>query len=77
MSNTDLLNGIQLIIIDFANREGINLATEFASVEDFKTFVISFTFQQLRKMGIEMEQAFDMTLGDGQFQAMYDRICAA
>jgi hypothetical protein len=75
MSNTDLLNGIQSIIIDFANREGINLADEFATVQDFKQFVIARTFKQLT--GIEVEKAFDMTLGDGQFQAMFDRLRAA
>jgi hypothetical protein len=77
MSNTDLLNGIQSIIIDFANREGINLADEFATVQDFKQFVIALTFKQLTDMGIEVEKAFDMTLGDGQFQAMFDRLRAA
>lgn len=78
MSNsTALLNGIQSIIIDFANREGINLATEFVTVQDFKKFVIAFTFKALKDMGIDTEQAFDMTLGDGQFQAMFDRLRTA
>lgn len=76
-SNIQLLNGIQSIIIDFANREGIALSDHFATVADFKGFVVAFAFKQFREMGIEIDKAFDMTLGDGAFQEMYDRLCAA
>lgn len=66
----ELLNKIQTELIAFANRQGINLANEFKTVDDFKQFVIALTYKMLIDLGVEPKEAFDMTLGDGA----YDRL---
>ena len=75
MSNNnslEILNGVQQIIINQANSSGINLANEFASIQDFKNFVIAFAFKGLMDAGMEVKAAFDTTLGDGS----YDKLAA-
>ena len=72
----DLLNQVQKIIIAQANATGINLADEFASVEDFKQFVIAFAFKGLRDAGADVDAAFDAVTGKGEYDAMFARATA-
>jgi hypothetical protein len=80
MSNTNqhlaLLNEVQAMLIAQANASGINLADSFATVEDFKKFVIGFAFQGLRDAGADVATAFDATLGKGEYEALFARVTA-
>lgn len=73
----DLLNKVQRLMIDFANSEGINLQDEFKTVDQFKDFVIAFTFTSLRNMGIETDKAFDIVFGDGAFDKLAEQVWQA
>lgn len=71
--NTELLNKLQSLIIDFANERGINLQAEFGTVEAFKRFVIGLAFKILVDAGIGTQAAFDFIFGSGE----YDRLAAS
>jgi hypothetical protein len=75
-SNLDLLNKVQQFIIDQANASGISLANEFASVQEFKNFVIGLAFKGLIDAGMEVKDAFNATLGDGSYDKLADETFA-
>lgn len=68
--NTELLNKLQTLLINFANERGINLQAEFGTVEAFKRFVIGLAFKVLVDAGISTQAAFDFIFGNGE----YDRL---
>lgn len=70
----ELLNKVQALLVEFANREGINLQAEFGTVEKFKTFVISLTIKKLTDMGVEVKDAYDMVLGEGQYDQLISTV---
>jgi hypothetical protein len=70
----ELLNKVQSLLIEFANQEGISLQDEFASVEDFKKFVIGFTFKILTDKGVSTKDAYDMVAGDGAYDTLAERV---
>lgn len=74
--HTALLNEVQSLIISQADASGINLADHFATVEDFKKFVIGFAFKGLRDAGADVSTAFDTVLGQGECEAMFARVTA-
>jgi hypothetical protein len=67
MKHLDLLNQVQSFLIAQANEQGINLADSFATVQEFKDFVVGFAFKGLTDAGMDVEQAFDATLGAGKY----------
>ena len=71
---TDLLNKVQAMLIEFANANNINLRDEFKTVDDFKSFVIAFTFKSLTEIGMAANDAYDMIFGAGEFDALASRI---
>ena len=73
----ELLNGIQKMLIKFANANQIDLRKEFGSVEDFKKFVVALAFDQLVKLGVPVKDAFDMVLGDGEYDKLVEKVWAA
>ena len=78
MSNANqhlaLLNEVQAMLIAQANAAGINLADSFATVEDFKKFVIGFAFQGMRDAGADVATAFDAVLGNGEYETLFARV---
>ncbi len=74
INSLDLLNAAQKFMIDFANKKGINLQDDFKTVDDFKTFVIGYTFKTLRDIGIETDEAFDLVFGDGAYDKLADDV---
>lgn len=64
------------MIISQANAAGINLTDHFATAADFKQFVIGFAFQGLRDAGADVAAAFDATLGQGEYEALFARVTA-
>jgi len=77
INSTELLNKVQTFMIDFANSKNIRLDREFDSVEQFKQFVIAFTFKTLREIGIETDTAFDIVFGDGAYAKLAEEVWAA
>jgi hypothetical protein len=69
-----LLNKVQEMLIDFANRKGINLADDFATVQEFKDFVIALTFKLLTENGVSTAAAFDMIAGDGAYERSVENL---
>ncbi len=79
MSNNNhiaLLNEVQALLISESNAKGINLSEHFASPAEFKQFVIGFAFQGLRDAGADVASAFDATLGQGEYEALFARVTA-
>jgi len=75
--NTEFLNAVQKQLIDFANANGINLANEFKSVEEFKNFVFSFAIKSLMDIAnMTVNSAYDFVMGDGSFQSLCDEVWA-
>ena len=73
----ELLNGIQKLLLDFANANQIDLRKEFGSVEEFKKFVIAVAFDEMVKLGVPVKDAFDMVLGEGEFDKLAEKLFAA
>jgi hypothetical protein len=73
----ELLNGIQKMLIEFANANQIDLSKEFASVEEFKKFVVALAFDQMVKLNVPVKDAFDMVLGDGEYDKLAEKVWAA
>lgn len=71
-----LLNEVQAFIIAQANASGMNLSDHFATVQEFKDFVVGMAFRGLRDAGADVQTAFDATVGEGQFEALFARITA-
>lgn len=69
-----LLNEIQSFMIEFANREGIELQKSFKTVGEFKTFVIAFTIKSLLDLGVEMQDAYDMVMGSGKYEELVEKL---
>lgn len=65
-----LLNAIQKHIIDSATRDGVSLADHFPTVQAFKDFVCAATFQTLRDLGHDTEQAINLTFGEGAYDEL-------
>lgn len=77
MANSkDILNKVQAFMIDFANKEGIRLDSQFPSVEAFKEFVIAFTFKTLVEIGMSTQDAFDMVFGNGAYNQLAEDVWA-
>ena len=79
MSNTnhlDLLNKVQSMFIEHANANGINLAEKFATVQEFKDFIVGVAFKGLCDAGADVATAFNATVGEGQYEAAFVRFTA-
>ena len=68
-----LLNEVQSFIIAQANASGMNLADHFATAQEFKDFVVGMAFRGLRDAGADVATAFDATVGQGQYEALFAR----
>lgn len=76
-ANIELLNQVQAMVIDFANRNGISLQDQFGSVEAFKKFVVAMTFKQLVEAGATVSDAYNAVFGDNSYEDMFERTWAA
>tara|TARA_R110000803_G_scaffold32357_6_gene71395 strand:- start:3249 stop:3485 length:237 start_codon:yes stop_codon:yes gene_type:complete len=70
----DLLNKVQALLIDHANANGLVLADEFGTRDNFAKFVISFTIKNLTECGMSLPQAFDTVMGDGAYRKLADDV---
>ena len=70
----ELLNAVQKLLVSFATESGIDLRAEFGTVEAFKKFVIAFTFKQLVELGVAVNEAYDMVLGDGSYDDLAAKV---
>lgn len=70
----NLLNAVKDLLIEFANKEGIILANEFDSVEDFKRFIIAFTVKSLVDLGMTVQDAYDAAMGDGAYDELVEKV---
>ena len=71
-----LLSKATKFLVNQANAEGLNLQEMFGTVERFQQFVISLTLKTLIDAGIEVEKAYDIVLGEGNFQRLTDEVWA-
>jgi hypothetical protein len=72
----ELLNKVQSMFIEHANANGINLAEKFATVQEFKDFIVALAFKGLCDAGADVATAFDATVGEGQYEALFARVSA-
>jgi hypothetical protein len=63
----ELINKVQRFVIDHANKEGVNLHSEFESIDQFKHFIVALTVKGLMDLGFTCEAALDMALGEGTY----------
>ena len=73
-TNTKLMNMVQQHIIKFSNEQGISLAAEFKSVDEFKRFVVSFSMHLLIEAGKTVQEAYDIVMGDGSYKQLSDDV---
>ena len=76
-AHIELLNQVQSMVIEFANRNGISLQDQFGSIEAFKKFVVGLTFKQLVEGGVPTKQAYDAVFGDNSYESMFEQTWAA
>lgn len=72
--NTNLLNQVKSLILSHANENGIDLASEFEARSDFVNFVISCTLKSILDLGVPVDQAWDIVMGDGSFESLADDV---
>jgi len=77
MSNLKAINEVKNLIVKAATDAGINLADQFETPEAFKRFVLAFIFKNLRDMGVETKEAFDLTFGEGQYDELVHNVWSA
>ena len=71
----EILNQAKDLLVKFANENNINLREHFDSVADFKEFVIGFTYRfMVEQMNIPSAQAFDLVMGEGAFENLYETL---
>jgi len=67
--NKQLLNTIQAGLIKVASENGINLADEFKTRDEWKKFVFSFTIRSVMDvMNWDLPKAWNAVNGDGHFE---------
>lgn len=71
VTGTVLLNLVQSKVIEFCNRERINLA-DHGTIEQFKCFIVALTVQLLQQAGHTMEDAYNIVFGDDAFRKLAD-----
>lgn len=73
--NLELLNKIQVMLIEFANKNGISLQAEFGTVEKFKQFVMAFTVKAIVDIcGMAVNQAWDIVFGSGSYEQLAESV---
>jgi len=73
--NTELLNKVKDGFIEFANKNGINLAEMFPTRDDFATYIVSLTMKTLiDEGGYSVIEAFEMVHGEGAYSELASRI---
>ena len=77
MSNLKAINEVKNLIVKTATEKGIDLQAEFGTPEAFKRFVLAFIFKNLRDMGVETEEAFDLTFGEGRHEELVHDVWTA
>lgn len=71
--NTELLNKVKDMVIGIANKSGRRLQDDFGTPEKFKDFIVSLTIKGLvDHCGMEIDAAFDIVMGDGEFKRLCD-----
>lgn len=73
-SPKEILNTVQKFIIDDCNARGISLADHFPTVAEFKKYVFALTVKTLVEIGFTVKEAIDMTLGEGQYDALVESV---
>ena len=77
MLHLELLTKINQEMIKTANANGINLQDHFKTQDEFKNFVIAFTFKQLiDNFNMTVEEATDAVLGENAYEQIYE-LCQA
>ena len=76
MSNpNNILNAIQTKVIEVCNADGINLADTFETVEDFKTWLLSFTIKMVMDVtGFTVKESMDIVCGDGSYNKLAETV---
>lgn len=71
--NLTVLNKLRKLLVEFANRNKINLAEHFKTNDDFQMFITAFAIKSLVNSGIEIEKATDFILGAGFTQELFEK----
>ena len=71
--NTEVLNKVQRLLIDFANEKGISLHDSFKTVDEFKQFVIALCIKTLVDAGISVQNAMNFIMGDGTYEEIAEK----
>jgi len=72
--STAILNAVQSHVIGYANAKGISLADEFASVQEFKQFIMALTFKTATDIGLTVKEAFDLVAGDNAYDNLVSSV---
>lgn len=72
--NVELLQAAKRFIIDYANKNGIALATLFESKEKFEDAIINLVVTTLIETGLSVEDAYNTVFGAGEYEKLRDDI---
>lgn len=73
--NTNILNQVKNLFIEFANERGIDLAQEFKSRADFVQYLVAFTFQFcVKQLGMTTDAALDLVIGKEAINRLGEQI---
>ena len=76
-ANIELLNKVNSYLVDQATANGVDLQTEFGTVDNWKKFVMSLTFKTLRELNVATDVAFDLVFGNGQYEDLVNSVWEA
>jgi len=62
-----LLNFVKDSVIEQCNSEGVNLADHFETPKEFRQFIAELSIKLVVEIGISVNDAVDIVLGDGSF----------
>ena len=62
-------------MVNVANENGINLAESFATVDEFKSFVVNFIIAfAVKELGLDIQAAWDVVYGAGAYDAFAENL---
>ncbi len=70
----EVLNKAKKFMVEFANKNGIDLQKEFGTVESFNQFVIAFSMKTMVDSGVKVEVAYDTCFGNGAYNELANRV---
>lgn len=72
----DFLDEIQAMLVNWASDNNVDLRSSFEDEDQFKMFVLAIAISRILMMehGVDLRQAFDTALGEGEYEKLASKI---